>query len=491
MRQLLTRREWLGSLAAGAAAAQGARLPNIVLCMGDDHGWNETGYNGHPYVKTPVLDDMAARGLRFERFYSAHPSCSPTRGSIMTGRHPVRYGTFNPNWSMRPEEITIAQILRKAGYATGHFGKWHLGPVKKDSPTSPGAMGFDEWLSHDNFFELDPVLSRNGEKPEKIEGESSAIVVREAMDFAVRAKRQGKPFFAVVWFGSPHEPYEGVAEDLALYKDLDERMRHRMAEITAMDRAMGQLRRRLTGMGARENTLLWDCGDNGTPADARTTAAGQAMMDWRGNKGQVYEGGVLVPAIIEWPTRIRGGRRTEARAVTTDMLPTLCALTGTALPPRELDGESLAALIEGKEWRRKKPICIWQYEAGEEAKRNPEPYLTASQQEGTTPTAKLMDGKLTRSFTNYKHPRVEEADYAGAAAIIDGDYKYVTHTAPARREKKKGGSGARQELFDLRADRLEAKDVAAEQPEVAARLAKALREWQTSALTSLTGADYR
>ena len=137
-------------------------VPNIVLLLGDDHGWDEVGYNGHPFVKTPVLDEMASVGLRFDRFYSAHSSCSPTRGSLMTGRHPNRYGTFQPGFSFRPKEISIAQMLKAAGYGTAHFGKWHLGPVKKDSPTSPGAMGFDEWLSHDNFFEMNPVLSRNG-----------------------------------------------------------------------------------------------------------------------------------------------------------------------------------------------------------------------------------------------------------------------------------------------------------------------------------------
>src|SRR5690606_6015844 len=143
--------------------------PNIILLMGDDHGWDEVGYNGHPYVKTPVLDDMAATGLRLDRFYSASPVCSPTRGSVLTGRHPNRYGIFSANWSIRPEEITIAHILSDAGYVCGHFGKWHVGPVKADSPTNPGAMGFHEWLSHDNFFEMDPILSRNGAPPEKLE----------------------------------------------------------------------------------------------------------------------------------------------------------------------------------------------------------------------------------------------------------------------------------------------------------------------------------
>src|SRR6187549_746638 len=109
------------SLVSAALAA--AAPPNIVLLMGDDHGWEETGYNGHPHVRTPVLDEIAATGLRLDRFYSQHPSCSPTRGSFMTGRHPNRYGTSAPGWSIRPEEITSAQLMSKAGYQCGHFGK--------------------------------------------------------------------------------------------------------------------------------------------------------------------------------------------------------------------------------------------------------------------------------------------------------------------------------------------------------------------------------
>ena len=169
-------------LATALLPAARAAQPNIILLMGDDHGWEETGYNGHPYVKTPVLDEMAATGLRFDRFYAAHPSCSPTRASFLTGRHPNRMGTFAPGWSIRPEEITIAQILHKAGYECAHFGKWHVGTVKAGSPLNPGAMGFDEWLSHDNFFELNPSLSRNGASPEVIQGESSEILVSEAQE---------------------------------------------------------------------------------------------------------------------------------------------------------------------------------------------------------------------------------------------------------------------------------------------------------------------
>jgi arylsulfatase A-like enzyme len=186
--------------ALGGFAQAAETRPNIVLMMGDDHGWEETGYNGHPHVKTPVLDEIAATGLRFERFYAAHPSCSPTRASFLTGRHPNRMGTFAPGWSLRPEEITIAHVLGQAGYRCGHFGKWHVGTVKAGSPTNPGAMGFDEWVSHDNFFEMNPSLSRNGGPPEVFPGESSEIVVNEAIRFIDSARQADKPFFA--WSGS-------------------------------------------------------------------------------------------------------------------------------------------------------------------------------------------------------------------------------------------------------------------------------------------------
>ena len=213
----------------------------------------------------------------------------PDAGSVLTGRHPNRYGTFTPNWSMRPEEITIAHILGKAGYACGHFGKWHVGAVKAGSPLNPGAMGFDEWVSHDNFFEMNPQLSRNGGPPQRFEGESSEVVIDEAIRFIGGAAADRRPFLAVVWFGSPHEPYSGLDEDLALYDDLPaeyaertvrltgmdtglpvERplrdvLRERYAEITAMDRAIGKLRSYLADEGLRDNTALWYCGDNGIP----------------------------------------------------------------------------------------------------------------------------------------------------------------------------------------------------------------------------------
>lgn len=487
-------------ITAACLQASAAERPNIILCMGDDHGWDETAYNGHPHLRTPVLDEMAASGLRMDCFYSAHPSCSPTRGSVMTGRHPVRYGTLAPNWSIRPEEISVAQILGDAGYACGHFGKWHLGPVKASSPTSPGALGFDTWLSHDNFFEMDPVLSRNGAPPEKIPGEGSEVVIDETIRFIAAARQKQQPFFAVVWFGSPHEPYSGLDEDLALYDDLpesyqqrtvsltsnetgrptkrrfDKVLRERFAEITAMDRAIGKLRQYLKAEELRDDTLLWYCGDNGVPL------SGRVATTFRGQKGLVYEGGVRVPGVIEWPNRIPKGRVTDVNTVTSDILPTLCELTGQPLPKRTLDGISLVSLLDGEMTQRSSPICFWNYDTGHERKLGQKPWIEAGLQEGTTPLVKMMAGRYTRNFVNLHHPEVTEQDYNGSRAILDNQYKLVVDGEP-------GGKSAI-ELFDLRNDPAEEHNLISSQPEIARQMQKQLRDWQQSVLTSLTGADY-
>jgi len=482
-------------------SAGAADRPNVVLLMGDDHGWDETAYNGHPHLKTPVLDEIAATGLRLDRFYSASPVCSPTRGSVITGRNPNRYGVFSAGWSIRPEEIGIAQIMRQAGYATGHFGKWHLGPVKAESPTNPGAMGFEEWVSHDNFFEMNPQLSRNGGPPEPFAGESSEIVVAEAIRFIDRAKRSGRPFFVVIWFGSPHEPYSGLEKDLALYDDLPRRyqdrlvrltsnetgrpvqrpqrevLRERYAEITAMDRAIGQMRDYLRREALRPNTLLWYCGDNGTPQEGNVT------VPFRGQKGNVYEGGVRVPSVLEWPAGIPQPRISEVNTVTSDMLPTLCDLAGQPLPKRPLDGITLRPLFAGRMTERPTPIGIWNARARHAPGDKPKPYIEPALQKGTTPLVKLSGNLATRNFQNFHHPDIREQDFGGARALVDNRYKLVID-GDANRE-----TGT--ELFDLRSDPAEKNNLINTHPAVARRMQQQLRDWQQSVLESLTGADYR
>ena len=491
-----------GFLASSLAAAE-TDPPNIILLMGDDHGWEETGYYNHPDLKTPVLDEMAATSLRLDRFYAAHPTCSPTRGSVLTGRHPNRYGTFVPNCSIRPEEITIGHLLGKAGYYCGHFGKWHVGTVKAGSPTNPGAMGFDQWLSHDNFFELDPLLSRNGGPPQVYLGESSAVLIDETVRFIDEARARQKPFLAVVWFGSPHEPYSGLPEDLALYdhlpkkyadrdpvrltsnetgrpvtRPLGEVLRERYAEITAMDRAIGTLRDFLKKESLRENTLLWYCGDNGTPP------SGVLASPLRGRKAQLYEGGTRVPGIIEWPTRITTPRVSQVNTVTSDILPTLCALAGMPVPgDRPLDGINLVPLLDGVLDGRPAPIFFWSFDFSDTVKEGAKPWIDPQWQEGTTPLVKLMAGKRTRTFRNDHHPRITQFDENGPRVMLVNRYKLIIHDGPEVAEPTV-------ELFDLSADPAEQRNLAASEPAIVGRMQKELRTWQQSVLQSLTGADY-
>jgi arylsulfatase A-like enzyme len=477
----------------------GAEHPNIILLMGDDHGWDETGYNGHPHLKTPVLDQMAATGLRLDRFFSAHPSCSPTRVSVITGRHPNRCGTFAPNFSIRPEEISVATLLKRAGYATAHFGKWHLGPVKADSPTNPGRMGFDTWLSHDNFFELNPVLSRNGDAPARIEGEGSEILVSETVEFIKRAKSAGKPFFAVVWFGSPHEPYSGLEKDLALYKTLrdaypkktvrltsnktgrpttrplGEVLQERYAEITAMDRSIGQLREWLGQAGLKKNTLVWYCGDNGTPAGGIVTSP------FRGRKGTMYDGGVRVPGLIEWPATITKPRVSDVNTVTSDIMPTLCELIGQPLPKRPLDGVSLVGLFNGTMTRRDRPIGFWSFNTAKIDRGRP--YIAARFQQGTTPLVKMLGNRFTRNFTNFHYPKVRERDFGGARVLLDNQYKLIVKT--------RGDKPDTLELYDVRKDPAEKNNLVKPGSPVVRDMRVKLRAWQKSVLESLTGRDYR
>lgn len=225
--------------------------PNIVLVMADDQGWGQVGYHGHPRLKTPNLDAMAEAGIRFNRFYAAGPVCSPTRASVLTGRTHNRTGVPTHGKRLCLQEKTLPRALKQAGYSTAHFGKWHLNgvrgpgiPVLRDDKNHPGKYGFDHWLSVTNFFDLDPLMGRNGQF-EALKGDSSEIIVDEALKYVKQQK--GTPFFAVIRYGSPHNPMQALDRDR---KDLsDNKLGHHLGEIVGIDRSIGTLRRGLRGAG--------------------------------------------------------------------------------------------------------------------------------------------------------------------------------------------------------------------------------------------------
>ena len=418
---------------AVAASAQAESRPNIVLVMADDQGWGQTGYYNHPILKTPNLDAMAANGLRFDRFYAGAPVCSPTRASVLTGRSNDRTGVESHGYALRRQEITIAQMLRDAGYVTAHFGKWHLNalrgpgvPILDSDDHNPGEFGFDQWLSVTNFFDRDPILSRQG-KFEEFQGDSSEIVVAQALDFIGNQAGGEAPFLTVIWYGTPHNPFKAADADMAAFKELDEESRHHYGELVAMDRSIGTLRQGLRELGIAENTLVWFCSDNGGLPKIKPETVGGL----RGNKGTIYEGGLRVPAIIEWPAEITSPRITNFPASVLDIVPTLLAIAAVnhPAPQRARDGISLLPLFDRELDRRQKPIP-------------------------------------------FRH--------TGRAAMIDNDMKLLTNDI----------ASGKFELYDLASDHAETKDLSKERPGVFARMKKEFLEWNKSVDTSFVGKEY-
>ena len=407
----------------------GSEQPNIVLVMADDQGWAQVGYMEHPHLqgRTPHLDAMAGAGIRFNRFYAAAPVCSPTRASVLTGRAPARTGVPGLHKRLCLQEKTLAQALKNAGYATAHFGKWHLNgvqgngvPILPDDPNHPGRYGFDVWLSATNFFEMNPLLSRNGTF-ECLEGESSGLMVREALKFI--AEHQGRPTFTVIWYGSPHHPFLCDPADRKGFPEGKEG--DQLGEIVAMDRSIGMLREGLRELGIEKDTLIWYTSDNGGLATDPNSVG-----PLKGNKGSLHEGGIRVPAIVEWPGRIEPAI-TEFPASTMDIMPTIVDLldlpADSQLAVR--DGESILPLFDGKLPERSRAI----------------PFVT----KGT--------------------------------ALIGGDYKLL---------RVGRGKGASWRLFDLKNDPGETTDIAGQHPERFRNLIAEAETMLTSVAASAEGKDY-
>jgi arylsulfatase A-like enzyme len=458
---------------AGESTAADAR-PNIILAMADDQGFGDMAYTGHPAVKTPTFDEMARSGLRFDRFYAAAPVCSPTRASVLTGRTPNRMGCFKWGYTLRPQEITIAEVLRTAGYSTGHFGKWHLGSIRADSPTAPNNNGFEEFFSSPNFFEIDPWMSHNGQAI-KTTGEGSEVIVDAALAFVKQAVGKQQPFLAVVWFGSPHNPHVGTAADLALYRDQPQNQQHFLAEITAMDRAMGKLRRGLRELGVADNTLLWYCSDNGAIPEGSTGGL-------RARKGAIYEGGLRVPGLLEWPAKIQQPRATDVPCCTVDIFPTLVELTGARVEkPLPLDGISLVPLLEDRMPERGKPLGFWDYRIGGLGVNSSELLAELAQEQATgnvRPAEEVNPIPKAQLATDYS-----ETSFPNHSAWLDGSWKLHRIEAP--------NGTVKWELYDLASDRTELRDLFAQETVRAAAMQTDLEHWLRSVVRSLNGHDYQ
>ncbi len=383
--------------------AQTENRPNVILILTDDQGYGDLGITGNPHIQTPAIDKFARESIRFNDFYVS-PVCAPTRSSLMTGRYSLRTGmrdTYNGGATMASSEITIAEMLKAAGYKTGNFGKWHLGD---NFPSRPNDQGFDESLIHlsggmgqvgdfTTWFKADssyfnPVLWHNG-KMEKYEGYCTDIFATQAIHFI--EENHKFPFFCYLAFNAPHTPLQAPDEYYERYKNIDpasgfsndnrpfpkmtekdkEDARKVYAMVSCIDDNLGKLFNKLDELEIADNTLVIFMTDNG-PQQFRYLAG------MRGRKGSVYRGGVRVPFFLRYPAKYTGNQDVETAAAHIDILPTLAEICNATLPSdRIIDGKSLVPLLNGKsvDWANRSLFFYW-------TRRYPELYNNISLQKG-------------------------------------------------------------------------------------------------------------
>lgn len=367
-----------GAVLAFGGGARGAESrPNFIVILADDLGYGDLSSYGHPAIRTPHLDRLAGQGARFTRFYSASPVCSPSRAGLLTGRTPTRVGVYD--WipqdhamHMPAGEVTIAQLLKDARYATAMAGKWHLnGKFNSPGQPQPGDFGFDHWLATQNNAQpshKDPRnFVRNGQSIGEVDGYSSHIVADEAIAW-LKGRKDEKPFFLYLAFHEPHEPIASPPELAATYSGGEVEHPNQAlyyANVTNMDAAVGRLMAALDELKLADDTLVIFTSDNGPetlnrygPGSARSYGSPREL---RGMKLWLYEGGIRVPGIVRFPGRLEAGQVLDEPVCSLDILPTLCELAGVKPPAdRPLDGASFAPLFAGKPVERSTPL-YWHY----------------------------------------------------------------------------------------------------------------------------------
>lgn len=435
------------SLVMAAQAAMAATKPNIVFIFADDWGWGDLSCHGHPYVKTPHIDRLAKEGADFHRFTVASGVCSPSRTAVMTGHFPARYhidGHFAwvpsnakrgmPDW-LSPDAPLLPRMLKAGGYATAHYGKWHLANnMIPDSPL-PSRYGYDEYGAFNCAGEQMPVH------------EDAA----HAVAFMEKSHREKKPFFINLWIHEPHTPFHVVPKYQWRFRDLDEADNIYASVLSHADDRIGEVLDALDRLKLTENTLVIFSSDNG-PARAGGSAALELTYDSatgagygiggakgitggrKGYKGALFEGGIGVPFIARWPGKIKAGRVDETTMISAvDLLPTFCEVAGVELADDYApDGVSqLAALTGDASTGREKPL-FW---------------------------------KMKASWPGSKQKPYHWVSYA----VADKQWKLLTSK-----------DADHFELYDLVADPYEKSDVKADHPQVVADLLKQLSEWKAS-----------
>ena len=471
--------------------------PNIIFLLADDLGYGDVGYN-RGFASTPNIDEMAKgqHSIQFNQFYSGSPVCSPTRGTILTGRNHNRYCVWSANtagkqcgkpkddfkcpaqYPLPQSEVTIAEILKEQGYMTAVFGKWHLGDLKPLSQamalpaSNPGQNGFDVWkvteravptatpncgcyntsqciLGHykqrQEEEEVIPCTNYHSALPgdptmtlpydSLILQDDSNFIVNELLNFISNVTANGsaeQPFFAYVPFHAVHKNYIATPPFSLQYsssRDLSQAEVDYFGAISAMDTAVGRIRSSLQKMGISSNTMLWFTSDNGPAVRSPGSTGGL-----RGSKGTLFEGGIRVPGIIEWPQVIGSNRQVSTPVVTNDFLPTVCDILGIGPPEgRPLDGESILPLLLNKGENEQRSSSIkWAF--------------------------KIKDGRFRGSYQ--------------VAVINNQNFKLI---ASYRKEKV-----IESKLYDLSRDPAETADVSTQHQDLFKELLKEVESWRLS-----------
>lgn len=343
--------------------------PNLLVVLCDDLGYGDLACYGHPRIRSPHIDRFAEEGLKLTSCYAAAANCSPARTGLMTGRTPYRVGVHNwiPMLSpmhVRASEITVATLLRNAGYDTCHAGKWHLnGWFNLPGQPQPGDHGFGHWFSTQNNAlpnHRHPYnFVRNGIPVGPTKKYAAHVVVDEAIDWLDDGRDPSKPFFLFVCFHEPHEPIATAERYRELYPSDDPSLSAHHGNVTQMDDAFGRLMATLDETGLRDNTFVLFTSDNGPAITGRHPHGSSGPLRWK--KGHLYDGGIRVPGIIRWPGRTRPGEVSDEPVSGVDLLPTLCAIARIDPPgDRRLDGASFLPVLTGQGVQRTQPL-YWQF----------------------------------------------------------------------------------------------------------------------------------
>lgn len=420
----------LAPLAALHAADVPKPKPNVLLILADDMGWGDVRCHGNEKISTPVLDKLQRQSVELDHFYVS-PICSPTRASLLTGRHHFRTRVLNTSFGLEVlhgDEVTLAEALKPAGYASGCFGKWHNGA---NHPSTARGQGFDEFLGFNGgFFSnyFDPALEHDGVTVVR-KGFITDVLAEAAMAFIENHRSQ--PFLCYVPFNACHSPMQAPADLFAKYSALgfEPKTAAVYAMIENLDANVGRLLAKLDALGVAQNTIVMFASDNGPNTD-------RFNGGMRGRKGSVFEGGQRVPCFIRWPGKLEAGKRVAHIAQHVDVLPTLLDLAGVPLPQAQpLDGVSLAPLLRDT-------AVVW-----------PERVLFEVTGRGGKDGAPI-------------------AKYPGT--VRSETHRWVH-------------DGKQEMLFDLRNDPGEKNNIAAQQPAIAAQLSQAYDEWFRQAVAATAG----